>query len=172
MLATCDEIAEVEKTWLLNLCWILSAGMDDDVMDQQKYAPAAMVLALALVDAESEATTYHPELGHLLPEIPLHRAREIMARSDFIRSYDHTNLFTTTSSARVRADSVPMQRAFRMVCFGPGFREHLKATLERIGDIESLGRKREIVPKDLVRGGKYRIMNAKKELRRKQCGGG
>jgi hypothetical protein len=63
--------------------------MGDDVMDQPKYASAAMVLALALVDTESEATTYHPELGYLLPEIPLHRAREIMARSDFIRSYDH-----------------------------------------------------------------------------------
>lgn len=38
MLATCDEIAETEKIWFLNQCWILGADMDDDVMDQQKYA--------------------------------------------------------------------------------------------------------------------------------------
>jgi hypothetical protein len=38
MLKTCDEIAETEKTWFLNQCWILGADMDDDVMDQQKYA--------------------------------------------------------------------------------------------------------------------------------------
>jgi hypothetical protein len=38
MLATCDKILEVEKTWFLNQCWILGAEMDDDVMDQQKFA--------------------------------------------------------------------------------------------------------------------------------------
>jgi hypothetical protein len=34
----CDSICEAEKTWFLNKCWILGADMDDDVMDQQKYA--------------------------------------------------------------------------------------------------------------------------------------
>jgi hypothetical protein len=38
MLATCDAIKEAEKTWFLNQCWILGAEMDDDVMDQQKWA--------------------------------------------------------------------------------------------------------------------------------------
>lgn len=38
MLKTCDHIMEVEKRWFLNQCWILGAEMDDDVMDQQKYA--------------------------------------------------------------------------------------------------------------------------------------
>lgn len=28
----------MEKTWFLNQCWILGEEMDDDVMDQQKYA--------------------------------------------------------------------------------------------------------------------------------------
>lgn len=35
---TCDEICQAEKTWFLNKCWILGMEMDDDVMDQQKYA--------------------------------------------------------------------------------------------------------------------------------------
>lgn len=38
MMATCDRIKEIEKTWFLNQCWILGMEMDDDVMDQQKWA--------------------------------------------------------------------------------------------------------------------------------------
>lgn len=38
MLKTCDDIKEVEKTYFLNQCWILGEEMDDDVMDQQKWA--------------------------------------------------------------------------------------------------------------------------------------
>jgi len=58
----------------------------------------------------------------------------------------------------VRADSVPMQIAFREICAEPGFDEYLQATLDRISAIESLGRTRELVMKDLVGGkGKYNI---------------
>lgn len=38
MLKTCDQIMDVERRWFLNQCWILGMEMDDDVMDQQKYA--------------------------------------------------------------------------------------------------------------------------------------
>lgn len=38
MLKTCDEIVDTERRWFLNQCWILGTEMDDDVMDQQKYA--------------------------------------------------------------------------------------------------------------------------------------
>jgi hypothetical protein len=86
MLKKADEICRLEKTWFLNQCWILGEEMDDDVMDQQKYASAAMVLAKALVDMEKDMEqTYDPEQGHILPEIPLHKAREIMTRADFIQ---------------------------------------------------------------------------------------
>lgn len=86
MLKTADEICRSEKTWFLNQCWILGTDMDDDVMDQQKYASAAMVLARALVNLEKDMDmTYDPEQGHILPEIALHKAREIMTRADFIR---------------------------------------------------------------------------------------
>lgn len=157
MLQTCHEICHMEKVWFLNKCWILGEAMDDDVMDQQKYASAAMVLAKALVDQEAEAeSTYDPEKGHLLPQIPLHKAREIMTRADFIKDYDHINIFTIDAQAMVRADSVPMQNAFREICGQPGFEEHLNATLDRISAIESLGRTREIIAKDLV-SGRYRI---------------
>ena len=158
MLRTCDEICQAEMTWFLNKCWILGENMDDDVMDQQKYASAAMVLAKALVAKEHESADsgYDPEHGHRLPQIPLHEAREIMTRADFVQSYDHINIFTIDSQAMVRADSVPMMNAFRQICGADGFEAHLDGTLERISAIESLGRTREIVAKDLL-GGRYRI---------------
>lgn len=117
-----------------------------------------MVLAKALVDKEaSMSQTYDPQIGHILPEIPLHEARQIMTRADFIQSYDHDNIFTIDSRAMVRADSVPMMNAFREICAMENFDEHLEGTLERIGDIESLGRTRELTIKDLWDEGKYQV---------------
>ncbi|KAF7912507.1 uncharacterized protein EAF01_001528 [Botrytis porri] len=165
MLETCNNIIDTERRWFLNQCWILGMEMDDDVMDQQKYASAAMVLAQALVAAEKDTPTYIDDGSHNIPEIPLHKARQIMTRADFIQQYDHVNLFTITSNAMVRADSVPMQQAFRSICAEEGFEQHLEATLQRINDIESLGRTREIVAKDLVLGGKYKIRMSEGEKR-------
>lgn len=123
-----------------------------------------MVLALALVDleaAESESGalqhTYDPVAGHRLPSYPMHIAQQLQTRADFVRELDRMNLFTITSDAQMRASSVPMHRAFREICNQPGFREHLEKTQDRIDAIESLGRTRELVAKDLVLGGKYEI---------------
>ena len=38
LLETCNQIIATERRWFLNQCWILGSEMDDDVMDQQKYA--------------------------------------------------------------------------------------------------------------------------------------
>ncbi|KAI8193838.1 hypothetical protein KHU50_012212 [Colletotrichum sp. SAR 10_65] len=158
MIATCKSICAVEKTWFLNQCWILGAEMDDDVMDQQKWASGAMVLAQALVDEEEEMDSlYDPERGHIMPSFPMHKAQQIMTRADFIRNMDRLNLFSIAADAQVRASSVPMHRAFKEICAEEGFRDHLEKTIVRIGDIESLGRTRELVAKDLVLGGKYEI---------------
>lgn len=158
MLQTANDICRMEKTWFLNKCGILGEPMDDDVMDQQKYASAAMVLAKALVDMEKDMeTTYDPEQGHILPQMPLHKAREVMTRADFIQNYDSINIFTIDSHAMVRADSVPMMNAFREVCGEEGFEQFLEDTLERISAIESLGRTRELTIKDLWDGGKYSL---------------
>lgn len=99
----CDKINHLEKTWFLNKCWILGMEMDDDVMDQQKYASSAMLLAKALVDKEKEMKKTPNRDGRVLPQIPLHEARFIMTRADFIQDYDHINIFTIDSNAMVRA---------------------------------------------------------------------
>lgn len=67
-----------------------------------------MVLAKALVEKAKEMDkTYDPIKGHILPEIPLHEARQIMTRADFIQSYDQVNLFAIDSRAMVRAGRYP-----------------------------------------------------------------
>ncbi|CAK7205137.1 hypothetical protein SEUCBS139899_007902 [Sporothrix eucalyptigena] len=185
MFRTCRQIMEAEKQWFLSQCWVLGGEMDDDVMDQQKWAAAAMVLAQALVDKEAEEleskrqeaadaanaadaakkTGSKRALARLdempqrtwLPSFELHEAQQIMTRADFIREMDRRNLFTIDSRAQVRASSVPMQWALREICSMPGFRDHLDATVQRIADIESLGRTRELVAKDLVLGGNYEL---------------
>jgi energy-coupling factor transporter ATP-binding protein EcfA2 len=125
MMATCEKIKETEKRWFLNQCWILGSDMDDDVMNQQKWAAAAMVLAKALVDkgVDPDCTTYDPEVGHLLPSFHFHEAQELMTRCDFIRELDSQNLFSITSRSEVRASSVPMFRAFQEILRPGGLRE-------------------------------------------------
>ncbi|KAI9679812.1 MAG: hypothetical protein M1817_004826 [Caeruleum heppii] len=158
MLRTCADLHRSEKTWFLNQCWILGETMDDDVMDQQKYCAAAMVLARALVRAQTAMQqSYNTRDGHILPQIPLHEARQIMTRADFIRSYDHLNIFTIDCAANVRADSVPMMNAMREVVEAEGFEELLEGTLKRIAEIESLGRTREVTVKDLWGGGAFEV---------------
>lgn len=177
MLKTADDICQMEKTWFLNQCWILGEEMDDDVMDQQKYASCAMVLARALVEKEKEMeSVYDLEKGHILPQMPLHKARQEMTRADFIQGYDAINVFTIDSNAMVRADSVPMMNAFREICAEEGFDEFLEATLNRISDIESLARTREVMLKDLTGGtsplrdsGKYTVSLT--DTRGRQTGG-
>lgn len=118
-----------------------------------------MVLAKALVDKgdDKDTETYNDEVGHRLPSYPFHIAQEIMTRCDFIRDLDSLNLITITNDAQVRASSVPMHRAWKEICAIEGFDEKLEGTLQRISDIESLGRTRELVAKDLVLGGQYEI---------------
>ncbi|KAF2107445.1 hypothetical protein BDV96DRAFT_506321 [Lophiotrema nucula] len=160
MIKMCNHICQMEKTWFLNNCGILGEEMDDDVMDQQKYASTAMVLAQALYKKSLEMDqTYNPQTGHILPEFPLHIARHIMTRADFIRQHHDLSIFAIDSHAMVRADSVPMQRAFSEICSEEGFDEFLQATLDRIADIESLGRTKELTFKDLWEGGKYKIIS-------------
>jgi hypothetical protein len=150
MLKMCQQIKDSEKTWFLNKCGILGEEMDDDVMDQQKFASAAMVLAKALVEKDKEMeVSYDDDRGHILPQIPLYIARQIMTRADFIQGYDHENIFTIDSSANVRADSVPMMNAFKEICAEEGFNEYLEATLDRISAIESINRTKEVTFKDL-----------------------
>jgi hypothetical protein len=56
MIKTCNEIKEIEKTWFLNQCWILGMEMDDDVMDQQKWAVSVSLWYTSLRHSTSFST--------------------------------------------------------------------------------------------------------------------
>jgi hypothetical protein len=128
-----------------------------------------MVLARQLYIMQLEMDTlYHEQDGWYLPQIPLHRARFVMTRSDFIRPLHNLSIFSINANALVSASSIPMQRAMSEVCSEPGFDEFLEATLERIGEIESLGRTKEITLKDLWSDGKYRISVVNEQGKTKQ----
>lgn len=99
---------------------------------------------------------HHPE-DHILLELPLWIARKVMTRPDYIQTYDNLNIFTIdATNSIVRADSVPMMQAFREIASMPGFDDLLDETMDRVSAIESLGRTRELVAKDLVLKGVYR----------------
>jgi len=159
MVKASHRLIDREKTWFLNQCGLLGEGMDDDVNESGKFSTAAMQLMKTLVEMHHAEVAKNGTAGdHKLPELPLWRARQIMTRNDYIQTYDNLNIFTIDSSnSFVRADSVPMMRGFLEVASQPGFQTLLDETLERVSEIESLGRTREIVAKDLSLGGIYRI---------------
>lgn len=159
IIVACHQIIDREKTWFLNQCGLLGMDMDDDVMESGKFSTSAMLLMRAFVEMDRQRIEKTPDDKHVedhhLPDLPLWRARQIMTRADYIQQYDNLNIFTIDSESTVRADSVPMMRAFHEIASQPHFDNLLEDTIERVADIESLGRTREIVLKDLNYGSTY-----------------
>ncbi|KAI5955310.1 hypothetical protein KGF54_001871 [Candida jiufengensis] len=170
IIKACHEIIDREKTWFLNQCGLLGMDMDDDVMESGKFSTSAMLLMREFVEMDRQRMNMiitnqkSPYVDHHLPELPLWRARQIQTRNDYIQRYDNLNIFTIDSESRVRADSVPMMRAFHEIASQPHFDQLLEDTIDRVGDIESLGRTREIVLKDLNLGSKYKIYKNNNEI--------
>ncbi|KAL5343267.1 hypothetical protein BJX70DRAFT_355028 [Aspergillus crustosus] len=149
MLKTCHAICEREKRWLLCKCWILGGEMDDKAEDQQDLSSGAMLLGKTLVRLEKDPDRHY---FSGLPGMPLHKVQELMTRPDLIKGLDEMNIIAIDADAVVRADSVPMQNAFRSVVSDPDFEEHLQATLERLDELEGLGRTTELRLKDFMDG--------------------
>ena len=172
IITACNEIIDREKTWFLNQCGLLGNDMDDDVMESGKFSTSAMLLMREFVEMDRkrsnnlivgsvDCNNQHDHYrDHHLPELPLWRSRQIMTRADYIQQYDNLNVFTIDSESRVRADSVPMMRAFHEIATLPNFDKLLEDSMQRVADIESLGRTREVVAKDLNMGSKYRFKSS------------
>lgn len=65
MLKTCDEIIDTEKRWFLNQCGILGMEMDDDVMDQQKYAVSPLAVLFLFHHLHLTPYLIPPPASHL-----------------------------------------------------------------------------------------------------------
>ncbi|KAH7305508.1 hypothetical protein B0I35DRAFT_443917 [Stachybotrys elegans] len=154
MLKACDDIVAKEKRWFLDQCWILGGDIDDHAEDHQDFSTAAMLLAKALVEKEKTMAKDGDDTPTALPAIPLHEVRQLMTRPDLIKGHDHLNIFSIDSECMVRADSMAMQNVFRQICAQEGFEELLQDTLDRLDELESLGRTRELAFKQLAKHGK------------------
>ena len=89
-------------------------------MDRQKSNPLLINLS------SSDGTHSSQLMNHRLPELPLWRARQIMTRPDYIQRFDNLNIFTIDSESRVRADPVPMMRAFHEIASQTTFRSIIR----------------------------------------------
>lgn len=162
MIAASHELIDSEKLWFLNNCALLGADMDDDVMESGKFSTSAMLLMREFVERDRirRSTTKCDDLIDVehLPQLPLWRARQVMTRPDYIEKYDKLNIFTIGTDSNVKADSVPMMRAFHEIASRPGFDDLLRETIDRVSEIESLGRTRELVFKNLEAGGRFNIL--------------
>lgn len=163
MMKAAHMLIDNEKLWFLNHCALLGADMDDDVMESGKFATSAMLLMREFVEMDriKKEREHCNDIINVekLPELPLWRARQVMTRPDYIKKYDELNIFTIGTDSSVRADSVPMMRAFHEIASHPDFDDILRETIDRISEIESLGRTREVVFKDLALGGRFKIHN-------------
>src|SRR5579859_5327551 len=92
----------------------------------------------------------HPNVfeEHLIPTLPQHLCRRVMTRADLLERLDQCNVIAIDTESNVRASSVPMMRAFKEICAEEGFDEMLENVLDRIAEVESLGRTREVEFKD------------------------
>ncbi|KAF5348711.1 hypothetical protein D9758_006775 [Tetrapyrgos nigripes] len=163
-----DNMLKVEKEWLLSQIGLI-VDCDDDVMDEQKWSSCSWLLLQEFVKLRKEQERQEEEdiktgkiseadaCGLPLPTITYSRCRQLMTRTDFMEELDRLNIISIDSYQNVRPDSMLILHAARQVVEEEDFEERLTAVRDRIDDIESLHRTRELTFKDLNKGDKIRL---------------
>ncbi|KAJ1306180.1 hypothetical protein OPQ81_010889 [Rhizoctonia solani] len=161
-----ERLKEEEKSWLLTNTGLIP-DCDDDVMDEQKWSSCTWLLlrefvkrreALEEKAAKGEANPDAPDVSNLMPSIPYYECRQIMTRPDFINQLDHLNIISIDIDHNVRLDSMVTLEAAREVVNEEGFDELLEGVRDRVDEIESLHRTRELTFKDVESGDRIRVM--------------
>ncbi|UZJ51834.1 hypothetical protein CBS101457_001154 [Exobasidium rhododendri] len=91
------------------------------------------------------------------PHLTWGETRQIMTRPDFISELDRLNLIHIDRHHHIRADSMPLLRAFRRVAEIDGYEDKLERVMDRVSAIESLNRTRELLWKEQGDGGKIML---------------
>jgi hypothetical protein len=91
------------------------------------------------------------------PHLTWGEARQVMTRPDFITQLDMMNIIQVNRHHEIRADSMPMLRAFKRVAQQPNYKEKLESVMDRVSAIESLGRTRELVWKEQGEKGRFLV---------------
>jgi len=159
MLGMAKHLLEVEKAWLLSQIGLIP-DCDDDVMDEQKWSSCSWLLLREFVklrqEQEAEAGA-DPAAELPLPSIPYWRCRQIMTRADFLEELDRLNIIAIDIQHNVRPDSNLILHAAQEVTGEEGFDDILQSVRDRVDEIESLHRTRELTFKDLGKGDMVRL---------------
>ncbi|KAL4079277.1 hypothetical protein J3A83DRAFT_4356189 [Scleroderma citrinum] len=161
MLKSAREILKWEKAWLLSQIGLIP-DCDDDVMDEQKWSSCSWLLLREFVklyrqrqiDCGAAGQSWDPTE---MPAISFERCRQIMTRADFIEELDRSNIISIDVNLDVRPDSVLILHAACEVVERDGFDDILNNVRDRIDEIESLHRTRELTFKDVPGGGKINL---------------
>ncbi|KAF8484096.1 hypothetical protein JB92DRAFT_2762690, partial [Gautieria morchelliformis] len=167
-ISTVENLSRNETGWLLSQIGLIP-DCDDDVMDEQKWSSCSWLLMREFVKLAVEQEEEHKRAiaaGEIpadaieeppLPVIPYWKCRQIMTRPDFLEGLDHANIISIDVHHDVRPDSKLILHAAREVVGEQGFDELLDNVRDRIDEIESLHRTRELTFKDLEEGDLLRL---------------
>ncbi|KAF8756587.1 hypothetical protein RHS01_04339 [Rhizoctonia solani] len=148
-----------EKAWLLTNTGLIP-DCDDDVMDEQKWSSCTWLLLREFVERWERKANDPENQGKPveMPRISYYKCRQIMTRPDFINQLDHLNIISIDAKHKVRLDSMLTLEAARQVVSKEGFDELLQGVRDRVDEIESLHRTRELTFKDVESGDRIRVM--------------
>ncbi|KAL5483176.1 hypothetical protein ACEPAI_8405 [Sanghuangporus weigelae] len=162
MIGYAKHMVATEKEWLLSQIGLIS-DCDDDVMDEQKWSSCSWLLLRELVRRYNEHQEQLAAEGkegdeYFLPSVSYGEARQTMTRTDFIDDLDKNNIISIDVNYNVRPDSMVVLQAAKEVVESPGFDEKLDDVRDRIDEIESLHRTRELTFKDVKAGDRIRLV--------------
>ncbi|GBE81052.1 hypothetical protein SCP_0307760 [Sparassis crispa] len=155
MLEHSQTLLAVEKAWLQSQIGLIP-DCDDDVMDEQKWSSSSWLLLREFVRQHREDQRRRVEAiaaGALLenpeelplPKIPYYKCRQIMTRTDFLEDLDRASIIAIDANHDVMPDSLLLLHAATQVVEEDGFDDLLDNVRNRIDEIESLHRTRELV---------------------------
>ncbi|KAK7472470.1 hypothetical protein VKT23_000584 [Stygiomarasmius scandens] len=159
----------LEKEWLLSQIGLITDCDDsDDVTDEQERSSCSWLLLQEFVKIRIEQEQRVEEKIRAgktdknifdlpLPAISYSRCRQLMTRTDFMEELDRLNIISIDAYHNVRPDSMLILHAAREVVEEGDFERRLNSVRNRINEIESLHRTRELTFKDLDKGDKIRL---------------
>jgi len=87
-----------------------------------------------------------------------------MTRPDFLEDLDRANIIAIDAYHNVRPDSILILQAAQEVVEEEGFDEVLDSVRDRVDEIESLHRTRELTFKDIDKGDRIRLSIDKRDI--------
>lgn len=129
--------------------------LDNDDGDVESIASSSGAHSLVDPSMDQEKDIRGEDVPN--PHLTWGEARQVMTRPDFLTQLDQMNIIQVNRHHEIRADSMPLLRAFRKIAQEPGYEDKLERVMDRVSAIESLGRTRELVWKEQGEKGKFLI---------------